>query len=50
MCGSIELSAANIHVVARERALASAGISASEPSAMCITMAPDSNSTLSPSS
>ena len=50
MCGSIEFSAANIQVFARARASASGGSSVSDRSAMCITIAPDSNSFRSPSS
>jgi hypothetical protein len=42
--GSTELSAANIHAVARARPFVSRGISASDCSAMWRTIAPDSKS------
>jgi len=48
--GSIVLRAANIHAVTRARRLGSEGINASDRSATCSTMAPDSNSTKSSSS
>jgi sulfur relay (sulfurtransferase) complex TusBCD TusD component (DsrE family) len=43
MGGSIELSAPNIQVTTCDRAAASRGISAGLRSAMCRTIAPDSN-------
>mgnify|MGYP001285140127 CR=1 FL=1 len=48
--GSTGLSAANIHAIARARASAPRGNSPAWRSAMCSTIAPDSNRTTSPSS